>query len=63
MSRAIVGTRGIREQSIIKQPEGGTGRIRCTKCQQIAVAAVDTASGRNVLRCNGCGTQFTSTPL
>lgn len=63
MSRAIVGTRGIREQSIVKQPEGGSGRIRCPKCQNICSAAIDNATGRNVLRCGGCGVQFTSAPL
>jgi hypothetical protein len=64
MSRAIVGTQGIRDHvTTSKQPEGGTGRIRCPSCQGIAARTTDTITGAKVLRCGGCGKQFSSTPL
>lgn len=64
MSRAVVGTKGIRDRVAVgKQPEGGTGRIRCPKCQNIAAVSTDTITGAKVLHCHGCGQQYSSTPL
>ena len=47
---------------IQKQPEGGTGRTRCMKCQCI-VTAQRQGSGQMVMKCSGCGAAYTSSPL
>lgn len=63
MSRIIRGTQDLKGRIISKQATGGMGRIRCPKCQGLAVDAVDTKTGQKVKRCNGCGRQFTTVAM
>ena len=63
MSRVIRGTKDLKNRIVMKSPQGGTGRIRCPKCQGLAVPATDNATGQPVLQCSGCGTKFSSKPM
>jgi uncharacterized C2H2 Zn-finger protein len=47
---------------VIRQPEGGLGKIRCPKCHSAAVPA-RTQDGTLVNRCPMCGTEWRSTPM
>jgi len=63
MSRIIRGTQDAKGRIMLKQAEGGMGRIRCPKCQCLAIDAIDSRTGTKVKRCQGCGNQFTLTPM
>lgn len=55
MAKIITGTRDAKNRAtILKQPQGGSGRLRCPKCQQLAIAELDGA-GKPVHKCQGCG--------
>lgn len=60
--RIIRGTRDAKGNVITKQQEGGVGRVRCMKCQRLAVPT-RLPNGKEVLQCQGCGAQFTRAPL
>lgn len=62
MSKIIRGTRDAKNRTILKQPQGGVGRVRCPKCQNLAIAELD-GQGRQTYRCTGCGSILTSRPL
>lgn len=54
MSKIIRGTLDKKNRTILKSPEGGVGRIRCPKCQQLAIPE-QGAQGQPQYRCLGCG--------
>jgi hypothetical protein len=60
--RIIRGTRDAKGNVITKQQEGGVGRLRCMKCQCLAVPT-RLADGREVHKCQGCGAMFTRSPM
>lgn len=60
--RIIRGTRDAKGNIITKQQEGGVARVRCMKCQNLAVPTI-LANGKQVLKCQGCGANYTSTPM
>lgn len=60
--KIIRGTRDAKGNVIIKQQEGGVGRVRCMKCQRLAIP-VRLANGKEVLQCQGCGAQFTRSSM
>lgn len=62
MAKIIRGTRDAKNRTILKQPQGGAGRVRCPKCQNLAIAGVD-GSGKPIYQCTGCGSILTSKPL
>lgn len=60
MSKIIRGTLDARNRAVIlKQPQGGSGRLRCPKCQNLAVAELDGA-GKPIHKCQGCGSTLKS---
>lgn len=59
MSRAISGTKDLKNRTVLKQPEGGTGRMRCPSCQGIATATYDATTGVEVHKCQKCGRSYT----
>lgn len=61
MGRIIRGT-GDAKRVILKKAPGGERKIRCPKCQGLAVPAL-SRNGTKVLRCSTCSTEFTSTKL
>lgn len=62
MSKIIRGTQDAKNRTILKQPAGGAGRVRCPKCQNLAVQEV-AGDGKPRYRCTGCGSTITSKPL
>lgn len=60
--KIIRGTQDARGVVYQKQPEGGTGRLRCMKCQQI-MAKVRLANGQEVVQCQGCGASHTTSSM
>jgi ribosomal protein S27E len=62
MSKIIRGTLDNKNRTILKQPEGGVGRVRCMKCQQLAVAQLGP-DGKQQFKCQGCGAIIKSTPF
>ncbi len=62
MSKVIRGTRDAKNRVLLKQPQGGAGRVRCPKCQNLAILEQD-AQGATQYRCSGCGSILTSRPL
>jgi hypothetical protein len=52
--RSRQNAQGVRFQ---KQPEGGTGRTRCMKCQGICTTQ-HLPSGQLVHKCGGCGASY-----
>lgn len=62
MSKIIRGTLDRKNRTILKKPEGGVGRIRCPKCQQLALPE---KNGQNEpqYRCMGCGSILKSQPM
>jgi ribosomal protein S27E len=47
---------------VLRQPEGGMGKIRCPRCHNPAVLARQQ-DGKLVRRCPSCGTEWISTPM
>lgn len=63
MSRRIVPVvKGDKDVSIIKEAEGGVGRMRCPKCQNLAVVST-TAKGKKVKACPVCGAMLIETKM
>lgn len=56
--KIIRGTQDAKGNVFQKQPDGGTGRLRCMKCGQLAIATTLT-TGKAVMQCQGCGMQST----
>jgi hypothetical protein len=55
MAKLIRGTLDAKNRAtLLKQPQGGTGRLRCPKCQGLAIAELD-GTGKPVHKCQGCG--------
>lgn len=61
MKKIRAGQLGPNNVVVLKQPEGGMRRIRCVKCQQLAVP-VTKPNGKIVYRC-ACGTEYTARAL
>lgn len=40
-----------------KQPDGGTGRTRCMKCQSLCIPQT-LPDGSKVMQCQGCGGNY-----
>jgi DNA-directed RNA polymerase subunit RPC12/RpoP len=59
MKRIRSGTLAGKATVVLKQAEGGMRRIRCPKCQMLAMP-VTHANGTKVYKCGGCGTEYTS---
>lgn len=55
--KIIRGTRDAKGNIITKQQEGGVARVRCMKCQGLAVPTT-LPDGREVLKCTGCGAMY-----
>ena len=62
MSKIIRGTQDKKNRVILKSPDGGVGRIRCPKCQQLAIPEQD-GEGKQMYRCLGCGSIMKSQML
>lgn len=60
--KIIRGTQDNKGNVFEKQPEGGTGRMRCMKCSQLVVPSA-LADGRQVMQCIGCGANHVSTSM
>jgi uncharacterized C2H2 Zn-finger protein len=60
--KTIRGTRDLKGNTILKQPEGGTGRLRCPKCQRLATPA-QGPDGKPVMKCGGCGAVYNITAM
>ncbi len=56
--KLIRGTQDAKGNIFTKVPEGGTGRMRCMKCQGLVIAT-RTASGKAVMQCQSCGANHT----
>jgi hypothetical protein len=61
MKRIRTGTVGPNKVVILKQAEGGMRRLRCLKCQQLAVP-VTKPNGKVVYRC-ACGAEYSARAL
>lgn len=60
MSKIIRGTLDAKTRAtILKQPDGGSGRLRCPKCQGLAIGELDGA-GKPIYKCQGCGSTIKS---
>lgn len=62
MSKIIRGTQDAKKRTILKQPQGGVGRVRCPKCQGLATSEVG-GNGKVQHRCGSCGSVLTSRPM
>lgn len=62
MAKLIRGTLDNKGRTILKQPEGGPGRIRCPKCQNLAFPT-KRPDGTAAMQCQGCGSVITSKPF
>jgi hypothetical protein len=60
--RIIRGTRDAKGNVFQKQPAGGTGRIRCMKCQNLCTRQ-RMPDGREVMKCGGCGAAYAITQM
>lgn len=60
--KIIRGTQDSKGVVYQKQPEGGTGRMRCMKCGQIC-SATRLPNGTPVMQCGGCGATHTTAAL
>lgn len=47
---------------VLREPEGGLGKIRCPRCKAVAVPA-RRQDGTVVNRCPTCGTEYRTTPM
>jgi hypothetical protein len=56
--RIIRGTQDAKGVIYQKQPDGGTGRMRCMKCTSLVVQAT-LHDGKQVMQCTGCGANHT----
>lgn len=57
--KIIRGTQDAKGRVFQKQPEGGTGRMRCMKCSCLMTNVV-TPDGKSVIQCGGCGAMHTT---
>lgn len=62
MSKIIRGTLDKKNRTILKQPDGGVGRIRCPRCQQLAIPE-QSSTGEAQYKCLGCGSVLKSQRL
>lgn len=62
MSKIIRGTLDNKNRTILKQPDGGPGRLRCPKCQGLAIQQLG-GDGKPQHKCQGCGSIIKVTPL
>lgn len=60
--KVIHSVRDARGNVIQKQPEAGTGQMRCMKCQMMCTAQ-RMPDGRAVMKCSGCGANYNITSL
>jgi ribosomal protein S27E len=60
--RIIRGTKDAKGNVISRTPEGGVGRIRCMRCQNLCTSAM-MPDGTSVMRCAACGANFTMTGM
>jgi hypothetical protein len=60
--KIIRGTQDAKGNVFEKQPDGGTGRMRCMKCHQL-VTPQTMPDGKQVMQCGGCGATHTSSPM
>lgn len=60
--RIIRGTRDAQGNVITKVGEGGVGRVRCMKCQGVAVPH-RLPNGKQVLKCTSCQAVYGSVPM
>lgn len=60
--KIIRGTKDAKGTVLLKGVQGGVKRIRCPKCQMLAVPATKQ-DGASVLLCGGCGAEYRSRPL
>jgi hypothetical protein len=56
--KIIRGTQDAKGNVFQKQPEGGTGRLRCMKCTSLITPQV-LPDGSRVMQCGGCGANHT----
>lgn len=61
MAKIIRGTVDSKNRMILKQPEGGVGRLRCPRCPGLAIPQVSTQG--QIYVCGSCGAVITSKPL
>jgi hypothetical protein len=61
MKRFRGGTLAAKNTVVLKQAEGGMRRLRCPKCQQLAVPATRN-DGTQIYRC-ACGAEFSARAL
>ena len=47
---------------VLRQPEGGMGKLRCPRCHAVAVLA-RRQDGKMIRRCPACQTEWTTTPM
>ncbi len=60
--KIIRGTKDNKGNVFQKTPEGGVGRQRCMKCQNICTSQ-RLPDGKQVMKCGGCGASYTVSPL
>lgn len=60
--KILVGTRDLKGNVTLHQPEGGTGRIRCMKCQNLCTPQ-RRADGSQTMKCGACGAEYSSRPM
>jgi hypothetical protein len=60
--RIIRSVRDARGNVFQKQPTGGAGRLRCSRCSGVCTAQ-RLPNGKQVMRCGSCGASYTTTPL
>ncbi len=60
--RVLRGTKDIKGNKLFKQPAGGSGRLRCMRCQGLATPFTLT-DGKQAMRCNTCGAVYGVTAL
>lgn len=63
MAKLIRGTLDAKGNTVLKEPEGGVGRVRCPKCQQLAIPMTHPQTGKAMYQCQGCGSYITSKPF
>lgn len=60
--KLIRGTQDAKGNVFTKTPDGGTGRMRCMKCQGLVVAT-RMADGKQVMQCQSCGANHTTASM
>lgn len=62
MAKIIRGTLDNKNRTILKQPDGGSGRLRCPRCKQLAIQTLGP-DGKVQFNCQGCGSVLKANPL